>query len=36
MKETLCDKIICSDNLDGFIKDWNINGEKIKLAVKKI
>ena len=34
MKEVLADEIICGST-DGYVKDWNINGEDVTLAVKK-
>ena len=34
-KETLANEII-NGNLDGYVKEWNINNEQVKFGVKKI
>ena len=34
MTDVLCDSIV--SNCDGFTKEWNINGEKVTLSVKKM
>ncbi len=33
-KDVLCDKV--SANLDGYVKSWDINGDKVTISVKKI
>ena len=34
LKEVMADSIV-SGSTDGFIKEWDINGQKVKLGVKK-
>ena len=33
--EVLADAILAGA-LEGYVKDWNINGEQVKLAVKRL
>ncbi|MDO5518954.1 MAG: isoleucine--tRNA ligase [bacterium] len=35
MSKVLCDEIVY-DKADGFVKEWNINGEAVKMGVKKV
>lgn len=34
MKDVLCDSI--SETIDGYAKEWNINGDKVTVSVKKL
>lgn len=36
LSETLADELILGSNENSYIKEWNINGEKVELAVERI
>ncbi len=33
--ETLCDKVT-TDGMDGYSKDWNINGTAVTMTIQKV
>lgn len=34
--DTLCDKTLYNDNLDGYCEEWSINNKKVKIQIKRV